>query len=333
MQSTFGTVQVRADDLRWRGLPLGTLTADLALQNGLLKTRQLELVRDVPANGPLPAGKAIWKISGALPATPDAPGLDAKLSFGRRTPPLFLRRLEEARDALKLRAVTIPVLNQVVDTIEKLPPQLNGKVSLAANLTGRWTKPMVKVESLSLRDTHARGPLGADRALPMLDASFDYDGKTVTIQNAALRLAGALRPDGEQDDDTVLRIAQGGSFTPNGEIALQARVINANLSQMAPWVPALRDETGASKLTGELQQFAFEVSGTLKDPHITGAITAQNINFSKYTIDLLRVARFDIGDGFFQIDKPNLTVTKGAFQSSAAWGRIPWSWDKPGPLA
>ncbi len=334
LQNTFGTVEVRADDLRWRGLPLGTLTADLALQNGLLKTRQLELTRDVPAKGPLPAGKAVWKISGALPALPDAPGLDAKLSLDDERLAFFFDALEEARDALKLRAVTIPILDQVVATIQKLPPQLNGKVSLVADLKGRWSKPMVRVENLSLREAHAQGPLGADRELPVLDAAFDYDGQTVTIQNAALRLLGVKLPSGEQADDTVLRIAEGGKFTPDGDnsvISLQARLINANLSQLAPWVPALRDEKGLSKLTGDVQQFAFEVSGTLKNPHITGAVTAQNINFSKYTIDLLRINRFDIGDGFFEIQKPNLTVTKGAFQSSAASGRIPWSWEKPGP--
>lgn len=332
LNNTFGTVQLRAADLRWRGLPLGSLTADLALENGLLKTRELELTRDVPTNGPLPAGKAVWRLRGALPATTGASGLDATLTLNDERLSFFFNALAEARDALKLRAVTIPVLNQAVEIIQKLPPQLNGKVNLLANLKGSWSKPKVRVENLSLREAHAQGPLGNNRLLPTLDAAFDYDGKTVTIQNAALRLAGAKGPTGEPEDDTVLRVAEGGSFTRGGAIAIQARVINANLSQMAPWVPALRDETGAAKLTGDLQQFAFEVSGTMKNPHITGAITAQNITFSKYSIDLLRIARFDIANGFFQIERPNLTVTKGAFQSSAAWGRIPWSWENPGPV-
>lgn len=334
LETASGLVQVRGEDLRWRGLPLGTVTADLSLENGLFTTRQLQLLREVvtPVQGGSPiTEQASWKISGALPATPDAPGLDAKVNLEGERLAFFFQALEETRDALRLRAVTIPVLEQTVNAIEKLPPRLDGKVSLRADLKGRWNKPMVRVENLTVREASAVGPLGLQRALPVVDAAFDYDGQTFTIQSAALRLEGAKTPDGEAQDDTVLRVTEGGRFTPGGEIALQARVINANLSQLAPWVPALRGESGASLLSGELQQFAFEVGGTLENPRVNGAITAQNITYNKYSIDLLRISRFDIKDGFFQIERPNLTITKGAFQSSTAWGRIPWSWERPGP--
>lgn len=368
-----GTVQARADNLRWRGLPLGTLDADVAVQNGVLKPKKLELTRDLnpvipivaavngqptattnvqstistPQPNPQPGGQAVWRISGTLPAAPDAVGLDAVVSLENERLSFFFNALQETRDALKLRAVENPLLNQTIAAIQKMPPNLDGKVSLQANLSGRWSKPMVEVENLTLRDAKARGPLGIEQSLPVLDAAFGYDGQTFTVRRASLRLAAAKRPgaagtatsstgssddaEADEDEDTVLRIAEGASFTPGGALSFQGRLINANLSQLAPWVPALQAPDGSTLLRGELQQVSFEAGGTVKEPEINGSITVSDITYGKYSVDLLRIARFDIADGFFKIDQPNLTIRKGAFQSSAVWGRIPWNWEKIGP--
>ncbi len=331
-----GVIKMRAADLRWRGLPLGTLNADLSLQNGVLKAQQFELVRDLPADGDQPAAHAIWRVSGDLPATPNAPGLDAIVSMENERLSFFFGALTEAQRALKLRATRIPILDQVVDTIAKLPPGLDGTVAMQANLGGRWQRPTVAVKSLTLRDAHARGPLSITRPLPKVDAAFDYDGKAITIHTATLRLEAPKTPiPGEETvevEDTVLRVAEGARIVPGGDIALEARVINANLSQIAPWIPALRDVDGSSRLRGELSLFSFDISGKTNDPKVTGAITAENISYNRYTMDSLRISRFDIANGFLQIDRPNLTITKGTFQSSSASGKIPWSWQQLGPL-
>lgn len=335
-QAQTGVIKMRAADLRWRGLPLGTLDADLALRDGVLKAQRFELVRDVPASGDLPATKAIWRVSGDLPATTDAPTLDASVSTENEHLSFFFDALTEAQRALKLRAARIPILDQVVDTIAKLPPGLDGTIAMQANLGGRWKRPTIAVKTLTLRDAHARGPLSITRPLPKVDIAFDYDGKAVVIHTATLRLEASKKAiPGEattEVEDTVLRVSEGARIVPNGDIALEARVINANLSQLATWIPALRDVDGSSVLRGELAQFSFDVSGKTKDPQVTGAITAENISYKSYTMDSLRVSRFDIANGFLQIDKPNLTITKGSFQSSAASGKIPWSWKEAGPL-
>jgi len=109
-------------------------------------------------------------------------------------------------------------------------------------------------------------------------------------------------------------------------------VLNANLSQLAPWVPALRDANGATLLKGQLEGFSFRVQGPLSDPRVTGSVDAQQIEFGDHDIERLRVSRFQIGGGFARIEPGNLSIKEEGFQSSAASGSVAWDWKRLGPV-
>jgi len=138
--------------------------------------------------------------------------------------------------------------------------------------------------------------------------------------------------DTSAEDDTLVQVESGSKLSIDGQSDLNADVLNANLSQLAPWVPALRDANGATLLKGQLEGFSFRVRGPLSDPRVTGSVDAQNIEFGAHDIERLRVSRFDIGGGFASIEPGNLSIKEERFESSAASGRVAWDWKRLGPV-
>ncbi|HVF10047.1 MAG TPA: hypothetical protein VNA16_04550, partial [Abditibacteriaceae bacterium] len=331
-----GTIALDAAALRWRGRSLGTVTARLALHEGVLRTDTLELRREEPATpataapataAPATAAPAVALVSvaGDLPVSLDTPDLNAQITVDNERLAYVLETLTEIQSSLSERGEHIKMLDRILKTVRSLPPGLDARLALDARLTGRWRQPTLAVKRLSVTDTYARLGAGGKR-LPTLEASFVYDNGFVSVQGAELRLASG---DPERED-TLLRIAEGGRIVPGGEVSLAAEVLNANLSQVAPWVPALQDAMGKAVLHGDLSQFTFRVTGTMDNPAVSGSILGENLVFQNYNLDRLRLAQFSIQDGEFRIEPGDLTVVKGSFQSSAASGHVPWSWGEDG---
>jgi len=134
------------------------------------------------------------------------------------------------------------------------------------------------------------------------------------------------------EDDTLVQVQSGSKLSIDGQSDLNADVLNANLSQLAPWVPALRDANGATFLKGQLEGFSFRVQGPLSDPRVTGSVEAQQIEFGAHDIERLRISRFDIGGGFASIEPGNLSIKEEGFESNAASGRVAWDWKRLGPV-
>ncbi len=407
-----GFLRLDADDLVWRGRGIGDLKADIALENGVLRARTLQLTRAANGFGDATngfgnatngaandAGAPLIEVSGTVPLDANAPGLDAQIHIASAPLAFFTGALAESRETLRTSGVAIPFFERVVSYVEALPASTSGQLALDAALSGTWGAPRVSVSNLTLREGRTRLPSGGFSPPATLDAAFVFDQGTVTIEKAEFRLKKAVSPvlapasfvaanyvptsgaaarqtgrsapngttsetatdatknvatkaaisgdaaqssapggailsadAADDEDDTLLRIEPGGFARPDGPIELAADVINANLSQLAPWVPALRGSDGAPLLRGELSEFSFRVGGTTRDPAITGSIQGENLQLQNYTLDRLRVSRFEVGNGAVRIEPGNLTVVKGAFQSSAPYGSVPWSWAVPGPV-
>jgi len=138
--------------------------------------------------------------------------------------------------------------------------------------------------------------------------------------------------DTSAEDDTLVQVQSGSKLSINGQSDLNADVLNANLSQLAPWVPALRDGNGTTLLKGQLEGFSIRVQGPLSDPRVTGSVEAQNIEFGAHDIERLRISRFEIGGGFASIEPGNLSIKEERFESRAASGRVAWDWKRLGPV-
>lgn len=326
-----GTVLLKTNALHYRGRPLGMLTADLALENGVLKARTVELLQssgkesDQGAPGDATSEKtpnALVQVKGDLPITADAPQLNAKVSASNETLAFVIQSLADAQRTLRESGRRIIVLDRLLTTARSLPASVEARVGIEASLTGQWSSPRIEVSKFTVREAR----YDAERTLPTIDAAFTYADGGLTVQQAEVRLLSGT----PEKEDTVLRLEEGGAIAPDGTVNLVADVVNANLSQLAAWVPALRDEDGRPVLLGQLSQFTFQVRGTTEDPTVNGSLLAENLNYNGYTLDRL-FTRFDIGNGFVEVLPGNLTVVKGNFQSSVAWGRVPWSWGLPGP--
>lgn len=332
-----GQVRLTSGPLSWRGRELGALRADLEIEGGVARARTLQLTRPDAGEGDAP----LVQVTGTIPLRPGAPGLDARVQVAPAPLSFFTGALRQGRDALGSAGALPPVLERAVTYVDRLPAGTTGQVALDAALSGTLNAPHVRVTSLTLRDGRTRVPAGGFSPPATLDAAFTYDAGAVTIERAEFRLQKSAAPRAEangagaddDEDDTLLRVEPGGRATPGGPIELAADVFNANLSQLSTWVPALRSGDGAPLLRGELSEFSFRVGGTTDEPAIIGSVQAENLSYNSTTLDRLRVSRFEIGGGVARIEPGNLTLVKGAFQSSAAYGRVPWSWSPPGPVA
>lgn len=331
-----GVVRLASGELVWRGRAFGALNADVSVENGIARARTLQLMQTQ-------GGKStpLVQISGVLPLDADAPGLDAQVRVAAAPLAFFTGALSESRDALRNSDLAIPFFERVVAYVDALPRGTTGLVALEANLSGKWSAPRVAVSNLTLREGRTRIPAGGFSPPATLDAAFVFERGAVTIEKAEFKIKkSAAAPvfqsnrtaSASEEEDTLLRVEPGGTATPDGPISLAADVFNANLSQLSTWVPALRARDGGPLLRGELSEFSFRVGGTTVDPAITGSIQGENLALEDYTLDRLRVSRFEIAGGAARIEPGNLTLVKGAFQSSAAYGTVPWSWELPGPV-
>lgn len=348
-----GFAKISSGPIAYRGRPLGTLQADMEIDEGVARARTFVLSRfDAPTGRIIP----LVNISGDLPLDQASPGLNARVTVAQAPLAYFAELLREVRDALVQSEIPVPLLERAVTYVSQLPPGTTGNVALDAELEGAWNKPRVRVTNLTLRNGRTRIPAGGYSPPATLDAAFTFENNAIAIQKAEFRLKkaplrqtelgqvaqeetaanpeqnGQENTGGDEDDDTLLRIEPGGSAVPDGAIELSADVFNANLSQLSTWVPALRGADGGPLLRGQLSEFSFRVGGLTSDPNITGSIQAEELAFNNNTLDRLRVSRFQIGGGTARIEAGNLTLVRGAFQSSSAYGSVPWRWSPPGPV-
>lgn len=324
-----GYAKLVTGPLRFRGENLGGLTANVSVKEGIIQAQDVSLNRTTEAGR-----ETTLSISGDLPIEPRDGNLDARVKLTDAPLEFALDLLRQTRRTLKEGDVSVPLLDSAADTLAKLP-NVTGDIGLDATLTGQWTKPRIEVASLTLRNGRASLPSGGLSPPATLDAAFVYDAGRVQIDKADFRLKKAFIPKDNPDeeaDDTLVRVAKDSSVVPNGAIDLQADILNANLAELALWLPVLRGKDGRPVLRGQLPIFSVAVAGQTRHPEVTGSIEAENLTFNAYTLDALRISRFEISNGNARIEPGNLTVAKGNFQASSAWGRIPWSWTPPGPI-
>jgi uncharacterized protein YneF (UPF0154 family) len=346
-----GTVEIESGILRWRGRDLGTFVADMQLQNGALQARRFELrhvaqktTTEKTTLEAAPNSDDSWlRLEGVLPVSLDAPALDAHLQVQNERLSFAVEVLQEIREALQQNKQNVGYLDAILARIQSLPPTLDGRLDLDAQIEQSWHAPVIAVRSLNVREVSFRTPSGATRALPSLLARFVYDGNdngAIAVQEAELRLPAArstggsspsssLKNDGGDDDekeDLLIRTLRPGRIVPDGELALSAEILNADLEQLAQWLPGLRDEGGAPAVKGRLSDFVIQLAGTTSAPRLTGSLVGEDWSYRKYSLDRVRLDRFSIADGALRVEPGFLTVVKGDFQSAAAWGRVPWSW-------
>jgi hypothetical protein len=274
-----GTVEIATDALQWRGRNLGTLRADLSLSDGIAQISDLALYRaavpvppasasgegeaavnETPAPATPPAKPlSIVRVVGQVPLSADAPGLDATLSVDNERLSLVREALQEIQLALKERDIRVTNFEQVVTRLRALPTELEGSLGLQAKLSGSWSDPTVAV------DFNVRNPRVGSQTLPTVSAAFTFGDGAITIRDLALRQTFPAVDD-DDERETVLRVAEGGRIEPDGTISLDGEVLNANLSQLALWLPDLREMSGRPLLRGELSLFTFQVRGTTQSP-------------------------------------------------------------------
>ncbi|BCM93057.1 hypothetical protein IAD21_04944 [Abditibacteriota bacterium] len=334
-----GLARLNVPDLQWRARTLGELDGTFRFEDGRLAFDSLRLSPPVSQEGTAPTISLV----GSVPLDSRSGPLDARLSVGEAPLDFFLETLREGRDALSASDVSSPFLESVVSYANNLPRGLRGRVALEAQVGGTLASPIFKVSRLGLRDGRAPLPLGGLSFPATFDAAFTFANGEVAIDQATFRLAkkepnavttpaaGAAPPE-EEEDDTIVQVQPDSKLSLDGDSSLVADVFNANLSQLAPWVPALRGKNGEAQLKGQLESFSVRLEGPATDPRLTASVDAQNIEFRGVTLERLRVARLDIGDGVAKIEPGNLSVKEGRFESSAASGSVAWSW-KTGPVA
>jgi len=319
-----GSLNVQSGTLRWRGNELGRLTADLQLQNGVFHARRLELVRE----GEDEADQARLSIAGVLPVALDTPDLDARVTIQNERLSFVLEVLREVRRSLAERGQNVAYLDAVLKRLDDLPSTVDGRFDLQAQLEQSWRVPVVDVRSLEARDVSFVADSGDRRRLPNVSGRFIYDGNdngAITIRSAELRLP-EQNDDEDGSNDLLMRTLRPGRIVPGGEMALTVEILNADLQQLAQWLPDLRNADGESAIRGRLSDFVLQLEGTVSAPTVNGSLQGENWEYRGYGVDLVRLNRFTIADGRLQVAPGALTVVKGDFQSEAAWGYLPWTW-------
>lgn len=329
-----GEIKLDTDLIRWRGQELGVLTADLQLQQGVLHARRFELVRANEKD----EESAHIRIAGVLPTALETPNLDAQFSIENGRLSFVLEFLRELQHSLLERGQSVEYLQTVLEQLEKLPPSVEGYLDLDAQLEQSWRSPVVEVRSLHAGDVTFFTPSGERRRLPDASARFLYDSNdngAITIQNAELRLPdegsglpgnGNENGNGRTNDDLLIRTLRPGRIVPNGELALTIEILNADLQQLAQWLPELRNAVGEPAIRGRLSDFVLQLAGTASSPSIVGSLQGENWVYRGYSLDRIRLSRFTIENDRLQVEPGALTVVKGDFQSAAAWGYLPWNW-------
>lgn len=326
-----GYARLVASDVAWQGRPVGTLRANLEIADNLARIKTLELV---PTPSGADAATPRLSASGTVPLSPDASGLNVQLEVGETPLQFFADATRDAREALAGTGVTQTALDQIVGYADNLPPGTRGNIALKASIGGTLRRPTFTVPQLTLRDGRTPLPYGGFSPTATLDAAFAFGNGIATISQGEFRLEKTpeQREADANDDDTLLRIEPGARIDINGDIDLGADVFNANLIQLATWIPGLRGPNNAPNLRGNLTEFSLRLSGKTRAPDVIGSVQAEELSFNSYTIDRLRVARFEVMNGQFRIEPGNFTIAKGAYQSSAASGYVNWDWARGGPV-
>lgn len=344
-----GFARLSVPRLGWQAKTIGALDGTFNLAGGRVEFAPLLLH---PVEGEAGQSTPSLSLLGSVPIARNGGPLDVRLSVGEAPLGFFAASVIQGRDALGTTGFDSPFLNSAATYAANLPRGLQGRVALEATLGGTFTAPVIRVSRLTLRDGRAPLPLGGLSLPATLDAAFTLQKGEITFERGQFRLAKAERDpgkapvagaspppdkansgadDGDEDDDTLVQIQSGARLSLTGQSSLVADVLNANLSQLAPWVPALRGTNGEALLKGQLEGFSVRVEGPATNPRVTGSVEAQNIAYRGRSIERLRVARFDIGGGFARIEPGNLTVKEGRFESSAASGSVAWDWKRLGP--
>jgi hypothetical protein len=349
-----GEANLSAGTLTWRGRELGQLAAALDLRGGALLARRFELVRTgEKTNGrgsDAQADAARLRITGVLPVALDAPDLSAQVSIKNERLSFVIEVMEEIRQSLAQRGQSVAYLDTILKRLSGLPADVEGRFDMQANLEQSWRAPIVEVRSLQARDIYIQTDSGQTRRLPDVTARFTYDAQdngAIALQSAELRLpAPPRRPqllsddgdddenaagdtgaeDDESDEDLLIRTLRPGRIVPGGALNLTAEILNADLQQLAQWLPGLRDENGLPAIKGRLSDFVVQLAGTTERPTVTGSLQGENWDYRGYSLDRVRLSQFSIADDKLQIERGALTVVKGDFQSDAAWGFLPWTW-------
>ena len=289
------------------------------------------------------------RIGGTLPLNvndPRAAPFDTTISVENERFSVLREDLQQLGRVLMARGRHVANLDILLKRVNALPPDLEGRLSARSHLTGAW-------EHLSVGlDANVDNARTSTQTLPALQTSLVFVDGAIEINGFEIKQTFAENDEGDlspaldvaaidnlKGDDpkrrvreTAFRVAPGGRIVPGGEISLDVDVLKANLAQLAGWLPELQQVGGKALLRGELSLFSFEVRGQTASPEITGSIEARDLSFRTYTLDRLRIAQFDIKNGFLSVEPGKLTVVKGGFQSSAAYGRVPWSWGENGQM-
>ena len=360
-----GNASLETDALRWRGRPIGTVTADLALEDDALQIAGIQLWRttaDAPARDllaqagtvetpPDDAGlsASLVRLSGTIPLKPEASGLQVRLISEDAQVPTLVQTVEEVVDYLRQRGGTSlenaqPILESAQKNLAALPPDLKGRVALEARVTGSVAKPDVEVDRLVLRDASFRYE-GGTQTLPTIDAAFDFKGSenAINISKVEVILTEDETPlvaDATVNADTgkanpvttILRLESGGRIELDGTVTIDGELRDGNLRRLARYVPALRTPEGTPLASGRIEKFTFAARGAIFSPTVTGQVIADDLKYRDNTLDQLQVRNFRIGDGEFTIDSGDLQLTKGDFRSSSAVVQIPWTWGGDGEL-
>jgi hypothetical protein len=348
-----GQVMLTSDALQWRGRELGSLAADLTLREGIVTISDFSLLRRLSAkeralvaSAPAVSGSAaaedaaigdiaVVRASGTLPVNFVRGGapFDARFSVENERFSVLREVLEEVRSVLEERGQRVANLDVLLRRVHELPTGLEGRVQGRAHLSGEAGNVSVAVDALVDNARLSTQPL------PALETSLVFANGAIDVNAFELKQTffdvgddGAPIAEAERVRETALRVAPGGRIVPGGEISLDVDVLRANLSQLAGWLPELRQIGGKTLLRGELSLFSLEVSGQTDSPNVTGSIEARDLSYRGYTLDRLRVTRFDIANGTLSVAPGNLTIVKGGFQSAVAYGSVPWSWGENGSL-
>ena len=309
-----GNASLETDALRWRGRPIGTVTADLALEDDAIQIAGIQLWRttaDAPArdllaqagtieNPPDSAGlsASLVRLSGTIPLKPDAPGLQVRLISEDAQVPTLVQTVQEIVDYLQQRggdAATKaqPILESAQKNLAALPPDLKGRVALEARVTGSIAAPDVQVDRLVLRDA-SFGYEGGTQTLPTIDAAFNFKGdeKAINISKVEVMLTEDQTPlvaDASATTDaktaepvtTILRLESGGRIELDGTITIDGELRAGNLQRLARYVPALRTPEGTPLASGRISEFRFAARGALFSPTVTGQLVADDLTVSE----------------------------------------------------
>jgi hypothetical protein len=321
-----GVVKVTSPGLSWHNEDLGALDANFNLTPDLLQIKQATL-QTTQTKTP-----RLIRFSGDVPWNSDDARLNTSMQVQNTRISFLTSILDQTRQVWQ-RSGNGEIWQQLQKWRDDLPPSTDGNISLNANLSNTLHDPRLAVSDFTVRNASAQAPgfggQGPVHPLPDVDADGVYENGTLTISKFEARLANA----DPKQDDLLLHTIGDGTITPNGPINLDLELLHGHLDDLALWISSLRNDDGSSALQGNVSQIALHVEGTTAAPHVTGSFQADNLSYRDYTLNQLRITRFDIQNGGLFIRPGNFTVVKGDYQSSTGWGFLPWSWgDENTPL-